>query len=236
MITDEMRDTERDPATSGCPAAGDRLDACRRRRCRRRRRRIVKAFGDKLGELFHPHDYRGNSRAQRRASAPTALAVAVAGESPPGTRRRAASAISAASRRHASPRTAIRPPTNLHASRRERNAPRCLSPLSPLLLFLSCRTLRALNPFREAGVLPLPPKPMLISICARRGNARGNYPSSSATGGRISFRRPSYHSPDPFPSLAFATKSHPFPFLFPFAACGRQGRCLPGDRERPRGN
>jgi len=85
MITDEMRDTERDPATSGCPAAGDRLDArrrCRRRRRRRRcRRRIVKAFGDKLGELFHPRDYRGNSRAQRRASAPTALAVAVAGES-----------------------------------------------------------------------------------------------------------------------------------------------------------
>lgn len=146
MITDEMRDTERDPAPGGRPATG--------RRCRRR---IVKAFRDKLGELLHPHGYQGNSCARRRTSAPTALAAAVTREPPPGTRRRAAS-LTWVSSRHASPSTAIRPPTNPHANGRSRNVPPLFSLVSPLLAFLSSEKESAIPQplFREADILPPP--------------------------------------------------------------------------------
>lgn len=137
MITNEMRDTESDPAASGRPAVGSGVDACRRRS-----RRVVKAFGDKLGELLHPHGYRSNSRARRRASAPTALAAVVAGEPPPGTRRRR--------RRDATHRPG--PPFGRRPIRRRlgvTETPRIISRWS-----LPCR---ALDPFREAGVLALSP-------------------------------------------------------------------------------
>lgn len=118
-----MRDTERDPAAGGRPAAGDGgLDARRRRS-----RRVVEALGDELGELLHPRGYRGDSRARRRASVPTALAAAAAHEREScrrGTRRREAHGdVGVATPRVA--QDAIRPPANPRPDGRDGNAP-CL--------------------------------------------------------------------------------------------------------------
>lgn len=169
-----MRDTERDPAGGGRPAAGGSLDA---RRSRHRRRRVVEALGDELGELLHPHGYRGDSRARRRASAPTALAAAVAREPPPGRHDDGRHIPTSASRRHASSRTPFgRRPIRMWMGVIEtpRGAPQRFS-----LLLVSAETRSGTrNSSSPSGrQARSTPKPMLISICARfsarRGNARG---------------------------------------------------------------
>jgi len=174
MITDEMRNTKRDPAAGGRPAAGGSLDA---RRSRHRRRRVIEALGDELGELLHPHGYRGDSRARRRASAPTALAAAVARESSLGRHVDGRHIPTSASRRHASSRTPFgRRPirTRMGVIETPRGAPRRFS-----LLLVSVETRSgARSPSSSSGrQARSTPKPTLISICARfsirHGNARG---------------------------------------------------------------
>jgi len=188
VITDEMRDTERNPAAGGRSTAGGSLDA---RRSRHRGRRVVEALGDELGELLHPHGYQGNSRARRRASAPTALAaaaVAVARDPSPGRHVDGRHIPTSTSRRHASSRT----PFGRRPIRTRMGVMEPPRGDSPSFSFQSRHDpgLAAPRPL-PGGRHDLSPKPMLISICARfsarRGNARGETtprPGYPPAGGR----------------------------------------------------
>lgn len=187
MIADKMRDTKRDSAAGGRSAAGSGGFDARRRRSHR----VVEALGDELGKLLHPHGYRGDSRARRRASVPTALAAAVARENRRrGTRRREAHCDVGV----ATPRVvqdAIRPPANPRRDGRDGNAPSL-----PLVGFSSPSPSHRLGPVTprplpEGWRIPLL-KPTLISICARFTTrrwkrSRGIYPSLLARDDRIPF-------------------------------------------------
>jgi len=185
VIADEMRDTERDPAAGGRPAAGGGgLDARRRRG-----RRVVEALGDELGKLLHPHGYRGDSRARRRASVPTALAAAVAGENRRrGTRRRR--------RRDATRRPGRHSAANQSAPRMGvMETPRVC--LSSLVSRHPSRGLEALRPLPEGWRAFHPSNRRSLAFAPAlppaAGNARAEATPRRWPGIGYTVRRPSYY-------------------------------------------